>query len=111
MILGLRTAGYPVKDLAAAKAWYAKLLGQPPYFDEPFYVGFSVGGSESGLYPDGEQGVAGVQAFWGVANAAAALARLVELGATPLEQVTDVGGGIQIASVIDPFGNRFSIIE
>ena len=38
MFLGLRTVIYPAKDLAEAKAWYEKLLGFPPYFDEPFYV-------------------------------------------------------------------------
>ena len=46
MILGLRTAIYPVKDIDAAKAWYAQVLNQQPYFDQPFYVGFAVGGFE-----------------------------------------------------------------
>src|SRR5690606_19395230 len=47
----------------------------------------------------------------GVANADEAFARLLALGATPLDAVTDVGGGIRCASVADPFGNRFGIIE
>lgn len=111
MILGLRTAIYPVADIAAAKAWYARLLGQEPYFEEPFYVGFSVGGFELGLLPDGAPGTAGPQPLWGVADAAMAFARLLELGATALEPVTEVGGGIKVAAVIDPFGNRFGIIE
>lgn len=51
MFLGLRTAIYPAPDLAAAKAWYSKVLDLAPYFDEPFYVGFSVGGFELGLLP------------------------------------------------------------
>ena len=29
-----------------------KFLGFPPYFDQPFYVGFNVGGYELGLSPD-----------------------------------------------------------
>jgi catechol 2,3-dioxygenase-like lactoylglutathione lyase family enzyme len=33
MVLGLRTAIYPVPDLAAGKAWYARILGCEPYFD------------------------------------------------------------------------------
>ena len=111
MILGLRTAIYPIKDLEAAKKWYATLLGQQPYFDEPFYVGFAVGGFELGLLPDGEPGVAGPQPLWGVESADAAYARLLELGATALEPVADVGGGIKVAAVTDPFGNRFGIIE
>ena len=111
MIIGLRTAIYPVNDLAAAKRWYTEVLGLPPYFDEPFYVGFSVGGFELGLIPDGKPGVDGPQPLWGVADASQAFARLVELGASPLDAVTDVGGGIRVAAVQDPFGNRFGIIE
>lgn len=111
MILGLRTAIYPVKDLAAAKAWYIQVLGQTPYFDQPFYVGFAVGGFELGLLPSGEPGVAGAQPLWGVESAEAAFAKLLSLGATSLEPVTDVGEGIKVGAVTDPFGNRFGIIE
>jgi predicted enzyme related to lactoylglutathione lyase len=111
MILGLRTAIYPVSDLAGAKAWYAAVLEREPYFDQPFYVGFAVGGFEFGLVPDGHPSVDGPQPLWGVADAGLAYARLIELGATPLEPVTEVGGGIRVAGVTDPFGNRFGIIE
>lgn len=111
MLLGLRTTIYPVPDLAKGKEWYAAMLGIQPYFDEPFYVGFSVGGFELGLIPDGQPGTAGPQALWGVADAAAGYQRLLSLGAKPLDPVTDVGGGIKVAAVIDPFGNRFGIIE
>lgn len=111
MILGLRTAIYPVQDLAAAKQWYISVLGHAPYFDQPFYVGFAVGGFELGLIPDGHASVAGAYPMWGVDNAENALARLLELGASLLEPVTEVGGGIKVASVTDPFGNRLAIIE
>ena len=111
MLLGLRTAIYPAPDLARAKAWYSQVLGQAPYFDEPFYVGFAVGGFELGLVPDAVPGTAGPQALWGVADAAAALARLLALGASPLQPVTEVGGGIRVAAVTDPFGNRLGLIE
>lgn len=111
MILGLRTAIYPAPDLQGAKAWYEQVLGKKPYFDEPFYVGFAVGGFELGLVPDGEPGTSGPQPLWGVADAESALATLVEHGATVIDPVTDVGGGIRVAAVMDPFGNRFGIIE
>src|SRR5438105_238539 len=111
MIHGLRTAIYPVADLARAKDWYRRVLERDPYFDQPFYVGFAVGGFELGLLPDGEPGTAGVQVYWGVADAASELARLAELGAVVHEPVKDVGDGIKVASVRDPFGNLFSIIE
>jgi predicted enzyme related to lactoylglutathione lyase len=111
MILGLRTAIYPVTDLYAAKSWYAALLQREPYFDQPFYVGFEVGGFELGLVPDGAPGVSGPQPLWGVADAMAAYERLLGIGATPLEPVHDVGDGIRVAAVVDPFGNRLGIIE
>ncbi len=111
MILGLRTAIYPAPDLQAAKRWYSELLGRAPYFDQPFYVGFEVGGFELGLLPDATPATAGPQPLWGVLDANAAHARLIALGATPLEAVTEVGEGIKVAAVIDPFGNRLGIIE
>ena len=111
MILGLRTAIYPVSNLEGAKKWYAQVLGHDPYFDQPFYVGFSVGGFELGLVPDGQASVAGPQPLWGVADATLAFARLLELGAAPLDPVTEVGEGIKVAAVTDPFGNRLGIIE
>ena len=50
MLLGLRTAIYPVGDLAAGRDWYSKALGHAPYFDQSFYVGFEVGGFWSGVF-------------------------------------------------------------
>src|SRR5215475_10830309 len=111
MIQGLRTACYPTPDLARGKEWYRQVLGCDPYFDQPFYVGFAVGGFELGLVPDGEPGAAGVQVLWGCADAAVELERLKSLGAEVHEDVHDVGDGIKVASVKDPFGNLFGIIE
>ncbi|MGI9078015.1 MAG: VOC family protein, partial [Gemmatimonadaceae bacterium] len=111
--LGLRTAKYAVSDLAHAKAWYSSVLGIDPYFDEPFYVGFNVGGFELGLDPNasGGTGAGGSIAYWGVSNADSAYARLISLGATEHETVKDVGGDIRIGSVLDPFGNVLGIID
>ncbi|HEU5262860.1 MAG TPA: VOC family protein [Gemmatimonadales bacterium] len=114
MFLGLRTVIYKVSDLARAKGWYATVLGIDPYFDEPFYVGFSVGGFELGLDPDTSNvgpGVGGVVAYRGVKDADQALARLLGLGAGQHAAVQDVGEGIRVAAARDPFGNVFGIIE
>jgi len=111
MLLGLRTVIYPVADLTAARQWYEQVTGVKPYFDQPFYVGFSVGGFELGLLPNGTPGTAGPQPLWGVTDAKAEFARLLGLGATELEPVTEVGEGIKVAAVKDPFGNRLGIIE
>jgi predicted enzyme related to lactoylglutathione lyase len=114
MFLGLRTAVYDAPDIAKAKAWYSKVLGEQPYFDQPFYVGFNVGGYELGLLPEKDAAAkrarAGV-AYWGVEDAHAAYKRLVDMGASPLEEIQDVGGGILIGAVRDPFGNVLGIIQ
>jgi catechol 2,3-dioxygenase-like lactoylglutathione lyase family enzyme len=112
--LGLRTVKYRAPDIKRARDWYTEVLGFGPYFDEPFYVGFSVCGFELGLDPDlSEPGVGegSVTAYWGVANAPASLARLLGLGAVARSPVQDVGGGIKVATVFDPFGNVLGIIE
>jgi lactoylglutathione lyase len=112
-LLGLRTTIYRVSDIEKAKEWYADLLEFPPYFDEPFYVGFNVAGFELGLQP--EEGAVktkseGVNTYWGVEDIDATFARLISIGATEHEKPTDVGGGIKVAMVKDPWGNLFGII-
>jgi predicted enzyme related to lactoylglutathione lyase len=110
--LGLRTAIYNAPDLERAKHWYSTVLGIEPYFDQPFYVGFSVGGYELGLDPNAVAGGAGgVTVYWGVRDANAALQRLLSLGATEHSAVQEVGEAIRVATVLDPFGNVFGVIE
>jgi predicted enzyme related to lactoylglutathione lyase len=114
MFQGLRTAAYQAKDLAKAKEWYSSVLGLQPYFDQPFYVGFNVGGYELGIVPTehaaADRAPAGI-AYWGVADAQAAYKRLIELGATGLDPIQDVGEGILIGAVHDPFGNVLGVIQ
>jgi predicted enzyme related to lactoylglutathione lyase len=112
--LGLRTTVYRANDFGKAKAWYTEAFGAKPYFDEPYYAGFNIGGYELGLVPDPKAGTnreaAGI-AYWGVDDARGAYQRLLDLGAKPHEEVMDVGGGILIGSVIDPFGNIVGIVQ
>ena len=82
-----------------------------PNFDQPFYVGFGVGGFELGLHPEGEPGPGGAVAYWGTADVAAEVARAVGLGATVVAPVQDVGEGIKVATVADPFGNHIGLIQ
>lgn len=114
MFQGLRTVIYSAPDLERAQAWYSQVLGIEPYFSEPYYVGFNVGGFELGLNPDPDEnlkGLGGAVAYWGVADASVEYERLIGLGAEPLDPVRDVGDGIQVALVKDPFGNALGIIE
>ncbi len=113
MFIGLRTVIYNVEDIETAKKWYSKILGFNPYFDQPFYVGFNVGGYELGLDPNGDEIKKGNNsvAYWGVDDAERALLNLLNLGAIKNTDVQDVGEGIKVATVLDPFGNTLGIIE
>ncbi len=114
MVLGLRTVIYHVPDLQRAKDWYSSAFGVQPYFDEPFYVGFNIGGYELGLDPDTKgtpAGAGGAVAYWGVANVAAAVQDFIRAGASLKAPVQDVGDGIRVATVADPFGNLVGLIE
>lgn len=96
--LGLRTTIYPAPDLAASVAEFAAILGIEPYFNEPFYVGFEVGGFELGLDPNAPVD-RGPVTYWGVANADAAVAELVANGAEIVDPVSEPGDGIRIGCV------------
>jgi catechol 2,3-dioxygenase-like lactoylglutathione lyase family enzyme len=111
MYLGIRSVIYPAPDLTAARDWFAGVLGIQPYFDEPFYVGFSLGGYELGLDP-GADVARGAISYWGVENASEALEELLAAGATDSSGVTDVGEGLRMATVQLPNGGGiFGIIE
>lgn len=110
---GLRTAIYFVDDLAAAKEWYMTALGIQPYFDEPFYVGFNIGGYELGLHPTESRNNSqpnSVAVYWGVDDAYVAYNALIAAGATPHEVPNEVGGGIVVGAVKDPWGNALGVI-
>lgn len=110
---GLRTVVYAAPDLEHAKNWYTEALGIAPYFDEDFYVGFNVGGYELALDPArtvARPPGSGAIVYWGVDDVEAELNRLLHLGATPHTPFQDVGGGIKVGTVLDPFGNTIGLI-
>jgi len=113
MLQGLRTIVYYVGDLAAAKEWYKKIFEIEPYFDEPYYVGYSIGGYELGLNPDDSGYSNGNHSitYWGVADLKSAFARLEALGVEIHQQPENVGGDIWLGSIFDPFGNVIGLIE
>ena len=114
MPLGLRTVIYKVPDLTRAKAWYAEAFGVQPYFDEPFYVGFNIGGFELGLDPDGsgaKAGPGGSVAYWGVEQIDSAVSQFAAAGAALVSAIQAVGEDIKVATVSDPFGNLIGLIE
>lgn len=111
-IQGLRTVGYLVPDLDSAKEWYSKAFNQVPYFDEPYYVGFNIGGYELGLMPvEGEVKTAdNVLCYWGVDDIHEVYEHLITIGAKTHEAPHSVGEPLMVASVKDPWGNLIGLI-
>ena len=112
-MLGLRTTIYKVGDIDKAKAWYTKAFKTEPYFDEPFYVGFDIGGYELGLQPEKNPTTDKpdtVLSYWGVDKIEEAYQELLSLGATEHEAPVNVGGELMVATVKDPWGNIIGVI-
>ena len=114
MFKKLRTIIYHVDDLQKAKAWYADLTGVQPYFDEVFYVGFNINGFELGLDPDfeyvmerGSQAVA----YWKVEDIETTVKKFKNAGAVLSSKIKEVGVGIKVATLADPWGNALGLIE
>ena len=112
-LLGLRTLGFEVDELDAAKTWFAKALGVQPYFDQPFYVGFELHGSELGLMPreSADRYGPGGLAYWRVADIQAVHAQLIAAGATEDHAIQDVGDGVLISVVATPHGNLLGLVQ
>ena len=114
MVKGLGTVIYHVTDLDQAKTWYASVFQQNPYFDQPFYVGFDIAGYELGLDPNqsiAKAGRGGTVAYWRVADIERAVQHFVAAGARLVAPGQDVGDGIKVATVADPFDNLVGLIE
>lgn len=112
-MLGLRTTIYKVGQMSVAKEWYTKAFGVEPYFDEPYYIGFNVGGFELGLQPEETSDVEkrdSVFAYWGVDNIQYVFDHLISLGAAENEKPFNVGGDLMTATVKDPWGNVIGLI-
>ena len=75
MFQKLRSVIYHAADLTAAKQWYIDITGIQPYFDQPFYVGFDINGSELGIDPNmnGVKPGNSTTALWKVADIKAAV--------------------------------------
>lgn len=124
MLRGLTTANFVVDDLAAAIRWYTELLGVEPYFirevqGTPAYVEFRIGDFEhelgfidSRFAPPSRAGadIGATLTYWAVDDVEAAYERLLSLGATSHQEVTERGPGFVTASVIDPFGNALGVM-
>ena len=112
MTSGTKTTIYPVSDIAQAKALFSTWLGVEPEMDAPYYVGFKVGDQDIGLDPNGHaKGITGPVGYVHVDDIRQRLQRLLDAGAQPKQDITDVGGGRLIASVSDADGNIIGLLQ
>jgi predicted enzyme related to lactoylglutathione lyase len=96
---------YPASDVPKTKEFFATLLGTEPYVESKPYVGFKTGDVEIGLVPKMAQGGnSGATAYVDVDDIKGALETLVAAGAEKVQDITDVGYGLLVASVKDPNG-------
>jgi predicted enzyme related to lactoylglutathione lyase len=118
MLRGLANVSFWADDLAAAREWYAALLGIQPYFERPGYIEFRIGDyqHELGIIDrayapkGGAAGPGGEIVYWHVDDPAATLEKLMAMGAKEYEPLTQRGPGFVTASVVDPFGNILGIM-
>jgi hypothetical protein len=108
-LLGLRTIIYPSANLEADKKWWIETLGFNPYFDQPFYVGFDVGGHELGLDPNAKL-EDGPRTYFGVDNVQEAIEILVKQGCAIHEEPTETGNDIIVAAAKKPNGQLIGLI-
>jgi len=121
ILRGVATINFYAVDHEGAKNWYSQFLGIEPYFNVPGYTEFRIGDYQQELgiidskyAPEGySTKPAGAIAHWHVDDLTATLKRLISIGATEYQPVTDHSQGkgtFVTASVVDPYGNILGIM-
>jgi predicted enzyme related to lactoylglutathione lyase len=120
----LATLNFWADDVAVARDWYAEFLGTRAYFERTgpdgqiAYAEFRVGDHEADLGivdrrfapPTAAADPGGAVMYWHVDDLAATVERLLSLGATEYQPITERGDGFVPASVVDPFGNVLGVM-
>lgn len=108
-LLGIRSVIYPVDDVETSKKWWTKALGIDPYFDEPFYTGYNIGGFELGLFPAGIQ-ENGPVTYWGVDDIESSFRHFTQNDAVVVRGIEEVGAGIKVAILRSATSEIFGLI-
>jgi len=115
---GLATINFYATNHSDAVKWYSDFLETQPYFNVPGYAEFRIGDYQHELgiidaryAPDNiSSKPSGATIFWHVDNLQATIDKLISLGASIYQPITDRSNGFVTASVIDPFGNILGIM-
>lgn len=122
MLRGLANVNLVAADVPAAIEWYSTLLGGQPYFVQPpegplQYAEWRFGDDEDELaimdaaFRPVLESPGGAVVSIHVDDMHASAARVLELGATEFEPVTERAEGWWSASFVDPFGNVLGLIQ
>ena len=109
---GMALASFQVKDMAAAKAWYARVLGSSKVFEVAEQNWCEITTPHAGFYlgmhqTDAPQASAGAAIGFGVADMDKAKAWLVKHGVQLDGDVIEIPGIVKLLYFRDPDGNRF----
>lgn len=127
MFRGFATISFYADDLAAARDWYTELLGTEPYYyypdppAAPAYLEFRVGDDDDELGiinrryapPGAANAPGGAVMHWHVDDLTATVDKLLAMGATEYQPITEHGdgSGFATASAVDPFGNVLGVMH
>ena len=106
MLKSLKRVAYYVDDIEKAKDWYNSVLNIQPVFDTPFAKIYRIGDCSLSLAKSEApiNKANGIDVYWEVDDIDSAFKKFVLHGAqvkTPIKHILN----IQIAQLIDPFGN------
>ena len=112
MFNGIASVIFPTSNLEVDKAFWQAALGVAPYFDQPFYVGFTVDGCELGLDPNAaEDGLTYPISYWTTSDIHASLTALLAAGALLHRDIKSVGDGVLVVTMKDMSGNIFGLLQ
>jgi predicted enzyme related to lactoylglutathione lyase len=123
ILRGMTTVSYWATDVKEARQWYTELFGVAPYFQRPdaqnpSYIEYRIGDyqHEVGIInrnympKPANEGPGGAILYWHVDDIQKTWDRLLSLGATAWQPITQWGEGFVTAAVIDRFGNVLGIM-
>ncbi|MGO3758904.1 MAG: VOC family protein [Agrococcus casei] len=122
MFRGLANLNLVADDMTAAIDWYTRVFDSPPYFVRPVdapaqYAEWRFGDDDDEFalmdarFRPSLDAPGGALVSMHVDDIHSSVKRLLDLGATTFDPVTQRGDGWWSASVSDPFGNLVGLIQ
>lgn len=112
MLKSMKSIVYPSANIREDVAFWTKVLGKEPYFNEHYYVGFKLAGYELGLDPNAiSEGITQPITYWSVDNIEEEVTRLVALGMSLHEPIQELSSDVKIAKLKDAAGYMLGVVS